>query len=93
MFGACPGLCGAWPQRQRRASLRLPGRARRLAGVSASWQLVNGLWSLLLLFGLLLTALWVRRGPGHTAGIACWRLLAGGGRSSAAGWQRSCRCS
>ena len=36
--------------------------------MSASWQLVNGLWSLLLLFGLLLTALWVRSGPRAAAG-------------------------
>ena len=34
--------------------------ATRLEGVPPSWQLINGLWGLLLLFGLLLTALWVR---------------------------------
>lgn len=34
--------------------------ASSLEGVPPSWQLVNGLWGLLLLFGLLLSALWVR---------------------------------
>ncbi len=41
----------------------------RLEGVPPSWQLINGLWGLLLLFGLLLTALWVR-----PIGLACLAL-------------------
>ncbi|KAK9837120.1 hypothetical protein WJX81_004022 [Elliptochloris bilobata] len=42
----------------------------RVEGVRPSWQLVNGLWGLLLLFGLLLTALWVRQARSWRFGAA-----------------------